>query len=274
MEKHLLRSAHRFLDELKNMDAKRSARLCELEEYSDLQLKIATVKNGIPYYSFKKRGEKKFAYLGNQSNLTVRRIHEARFIRKSLDIIRKDIDLLETFLRNYESVEFQHVNSQLPKRYWNLRAESAIVRKKKAREWKDKMEKYKLQFPPYRPEELIHTTIDGTKVRSKSEALIYNMLFEAGYTFVYELPLKGKTRTFYPDFTILSEIDYKTVIRIEHQGKMGDDEYRQRSEAREYDYWNNGFLPNRDVYFTYDDCKGGFDITPIVEILCSRVRPS
>ena len=110
-------------------------------------------------------------------------------------------------------------------------------------------------------------------VRSKSEALIYNFLLEAGYTFVYELPLKGTHRTFFPDFTILSEIDYKTEIRIEHQGMYGKDDYRDRSEAREYDYWSNGFLPGRDVYFTFDDNKGGCDIGPIAEILKSRVRP-
>ena len=89
---------------------------------------------------------------------------------------------------------------------------------------------------------------------------------------MYELPLKGPNRTFYPDFTILSEIDYKTEVRIEHQGMYDKDDYRDRSEAREYDYWSNGFLPARDVYFTFDDNKGGFDIGPILEILKSRVR--
>ena len=111
-------------------------------------------------------------------------------------------------------------------------------------------------------------------VRSKSEALIYNFLLEAGYTFVYELPVKGSYRTFFPDFTILSEIDFKTEIRIEHQGMYSKNDYRDRSEAREYDYWSNGFLPSRDVYFTFDDNRGGFDIGPIIEILKSRVRPA
>ena len=51
-------------------------------------------------------------------------------------------------------------------------------------------------------------------------------------------------------------------------------DYRDRSETREYDYWSNGFLPGRDVYFTFDDNKGRLDIGPIVEILKSRVRPT
>jgi hypothetical protein len=135
------------------------------------------------------------------------------------------------------------------------------------------MEKEKKKYPVYKPEELKHRTIDGSYVRSKSEALIYNALIDAGYTFVYELPLEGKTRLFYPDFTILSEIDYKTEIRIEHHGMMDNLGYKDSAEAREYDYWYNGFLPNRDVYFTYDDNHGNFDMYPITEILRSRVRP-
>ena len=135
------------------------------------------------------------------------------------------------------------------------------------------MEEEKKKYPIIYPEELTQPTIDGNMVRTKSEALIYNALYEAGYTFVYELPLQGDSRLFYPDFSILSEIDYKTVIRIEHHGMMGDESYRNKAEVREYDYWNNGYLPNRDVYFTYDDRNGKCDFTPIAEILFCRVRP-
>ena len=53
---------------------------------------------------------------------------------------------------------------------------------------------------------------------------------------------------------------------------MDDEGYRDNSEAREYDYWYNGFLPGRDVYFTFDDNRGTLDISPIIEILNSRVR--
>ena len=54
---------------------------------------------------------------------------------------------------------------------------------------------------------------------------------------------------------------------------MSDPKYKDDSEVREYDYWKNGMLPNRDVYFTYDDNRGGFDIGPIIDILRLRVRP-
>jgi len=110
-------------------------------------------------------------------------------------------------------------------------------------------------------------------VRSKSEAFIYNYLFEHGYTFVYELPFEKDGKWFYPDFTILSEIDYQSVIIIEHQGAMSVETYRDGAFKREYKYWNAGMLPNYDVYFTYDTNRGAFDISPIKEILHTRVRP-
>ena len=225
------------------------------------------------YYGARKSGGEKTRYIGAESKPEVCMIRESRYLSRSLEAIERDIQLIENFLAKYESISFTSISEKLPKTYRSNNYRSNI-RNMAAKKWKLQAEAYKATFDPFKPEELTQRTIDGTMVRSKSEALIYNYLLEAGYTFVYELPLKGPGRTFYTDFTVLSEIDYKTEVRIEHQGMYGKNDYRDRSEAREYDYWSNGFLPSRDVYFTFDDNKGGFDIGPIAEILKSRVRPS
>lgn len=265
----------RHLENLRTIQTQRAKRLKELTKYSDVQLRYGAIRGDVIYYKGQYPGEKKPRYLGNQSNMIVRRIQEERFCRKSLEIIKEDIVLLEDFLKKYESVAFHHINSKIPKIYRNAYAAKSKSKSRIAQSWKSGMEEYKRGFPVIRPEELIHETVEeGVMTRSKSEALIYNYLYENGYIFIYELPLEGPYRRFYPDFTILSEIDYKTVIRIEHQGMMSDPSYKDNAEAREFDYWQNGFLPSKDVYFTFDNNKGGFELEPIIEILSSRVRPA
>ncbi len=273
MEKYVLRILNRYISELKHIQAVRTNRLNNLDKYTDVRLKYGTIRGKKIYYKGKYPDKKKPKYLGNQSNVTVRRIQEARYLGALIDVVDNDIKVLEKCVEDYESISFEHINSLLPNIYKNKYAEAATGKKRVSEKWKRKMEEEKLKYPILYPGELTQPTIDGKYVRTKSEALIYNALFEAGYTFVYELPLEGERRLFYPDFSILSEIDYQTIIRIEHQGMMGDETYRDRAEAREYDYWIDGYLPNRDVYFTYDDRNGKFDFSPIAEILMSRVRP-
>lgn len=274
MHTHFIKVMHRHLNDLKVLSTNCDQKLSEFAKYSHALLKYAKKTKNAVYYKGRFPGDEKFRYLGGRSNQIDRNIQAQRFYREFIEIIDRDIALIEDFLAQYEPVDFSNVNSKLPGVYRNSYAASASSVERKALEWKAKMEKYKASKPIIRPEELTQPTIDGKYVRSKAEALIYNYLYEAGYTFVYELPIEGETRLFYPDFTILSEIDFKSVTRIEHHGMLGDPGYRDNAEAREADYWENGFLPNRDVYFTYDDNKGVLDMRPIIEILESKVRPS
>lgn len=54
----------------------------------------------------------------------------------------------------------------------------------------------------YRPENKIHVTSRGLKVRSKSELIICENLYDNHVEFRYEQILKIGDRTFAPDFTI------------------------------------------------------------------------
>ncbi len=259
--------------ELRDLQSKQRLRLNKLSKFTTYRLHATGCINGVTYYSVRRANETKCKYVGNESKPLIRAIMEARYLEKSLEFLDKDIELLDNFLKEFKSVSFRSVTESLPKTYRSRRSKRNKPKEQLAAEWKEKAEKFKASKGTFREEELIHTTEDGNKTRSKSEMTIYNYLLAHDYIFVYELPVESGTRTFYPDFSILSEIDYKTVIYIEHQGKMSDPKYKDDSEAREYDYWKNGMLPNRDVYFTYDDNRGGFDIGPIIDILRLRVRP-
>jgi hypothetical protein len=76
----------------------------------------------------------------------------------------------------------------------------------------------------------IHSTLAEYMVRSKSEVIITNLLFDREIPFTYETPLFAPDGTFYlPDFTItwLGQEWY-----WEHLGRMDDEGYRNHWETK------------------------------------------
>ena len=267
-----------YLNDIKVQYANQKNRLRQLEGYDSKRLKINKFNNGRQYYYVFDEENDKFRYLGRESNEDVRRIKEAHFLQLSVRELQHEISIIERVLRLSKSVDYNSINKALKTVYRDSGFSNVSEGSDAANEWKQSMENYKRTFPPFRPEELIHKTRDGTMVRSLGEALIYNYLLDIGVTFIYELPLRirlgSKDSLLLPDFTLLSEIDYKTVIFIEHQGMMSDPIYRNRFNEKVYKYWLNNYLPERDVFFTFDSPNGGFDDTPIKNLVSRYIRPS
>jgi hypothetical protein len=89
----------------------------------------------------------------------------------------------------------------------------------------------------------IHSTLTSYMVRSKSEVIIANMLFERDIPFRYETPLFAKDGTFYlPDFTVTwnGEDWY-----WEHVGRLDREDYRNHWETKQE--WYERFFPGRLV---------------------------
>ena len=128
----------------------------------------------------------------------------------------------------------------------------------------------------YLEEGLIHRTIRGDLVRSKSELVIANKLHSEGIEFHYEQPLpvaEGKIR--YPDFTIT---DHARGINFywEHLGLLSDPSYRARWERKKDEYRSVGILGHEDgggsegtLIETHDDPSGALDSQRIAELIDS-----
>ena len=268
---------NRLLNSFIEIEEKQRARLSSLKEYDGLLLKEKKRSSGRTYYTFYKSGnpygKAKYKYAGSSSSERVLRIKEVHHIKKLMTILAKDINLLKCVLQKLEEIDADHINELLPAVYQAYDFQQDISPNRIAYEWKRSREAYKATFPPYHPEELTVPTYDGTKVRSKSEALIYNFLIRLGITFVYELPLETKVKTFYPDFTILSEIDYRSIYRIEHQGMMNDAGYSERFKNRVCDYLRAGYVQGINIFYTFDFFYGGVDMDPILDIIRLKIRP-
>ena len=121
---------------------------------------------------------------------------------------------------------------------------------------------------------LIHRTIRGDAVRSKSEVVIANILYQKGVDYEYEKPLigpDGKPR--YPDFTFEDE-GMGIIYFWEHLGMLNIPSYRQRWEQKLAWYREMGILPleegggpNGTLIITRDDDRGGIHADKINALL-------
>ena len=122
-------------------------------------------------------------------------------------------------------------------------------------------------------EGLIHRTIHGEFVRSKSEVVIANILhgMKIDYEYEKELRIDGESR--FPDFTI-EDSESGRIFYWEHCGMLGVPEYKRRWQRKLEWYRARGILPHEQgggergtLIVTEDDRHGGIDSARISQLV-------
>lgn len=122
----------------------------------------------------------------------------------------------------------------------------------------------------FKADKLIHKTSFGLMVRSKSEAIISEILNKNGIEFAYEEPLylrdaDGRTTVRYPDFTLY--LANGKIIYWEHLGMLKDEGYRESVWKKFVLYYSNDIVPGSNLIITCDSGTGGIDIAAIMQII-------
>lgn len=102
------------------------------------------------------------------------------------------------------------------------------------------------------PENLIHKSISGNILRSKSEAIIDMLLFQSGVQYRYECELTLDSCRYYPDFTILHPTT-KELIYWEHFGLLDDADYVKHNTVKLQNYIRNGIIPGINLICTCEN---------------------
>ena len=101
------------------------------------------------------------------------------------------------------------------------------------------------------PEQLIHKTLSGNLVRSKSESLIDMLLHIHKIPFRYECALQLGEVTLYPDFTVLHPYTNE-IYYWEHFGRMDDPTYCQNTYSKLHLYTSHGIIPSIHLITTFE----------------------
>lgn len=120
--------------------------------------------------------------------------------------------------------------------------------------------------PPY-AEHLIHKTLKGHMVRSKTELIIADKLFNAGMSYEYEQPLDGETRKgrIFPDFCFTDASGDRIIW--EHFGRMDDPKYVDGHEWKMKWYADNGFVEGENLFMTKETLASGIDSSVLDQTL-------
>ena len=279
MNSYLIHEAKIILDELKLKEKRFSDQISGLNPYKGWHLeKSRTLKSGKSYYRAVIPGKSQKRYLGTERNADVINMKRLRYAKEAVSILEGNIRLLEMLTEGYIDTDYKTINSRLPATYRTdiTKMESRAFETsfpEEAISWKRELELEKSKYPPYRPEQLKHPALDGTLMRSKSEVIIANIMLMAGIPFVYEVPMFIDGQMLLPDFKILSLVDLKTVIIIEHQGMVFVDDYAGKFIRSIKLYLKSEWMPNHNLFFTFDNAKETLDVRQVMSVLRKHVCP-
>ena len=126
------------------------------------------------------------------------------------------------------------------------------------------------------PENLIYDTEKGDKVRSKSELIIANALYQYAdvIDYKYERPLElrtkeGKNIIMHPDFTILNKMTGR-ITYYEHAGRMDDPKYAAEFVKKMNLYAYNNIMNGRNLVVTFETAGTPLD-TGMLKIIIQRL---
>lgn len=115
-------------------------------------------------------------------------------------------------------------------------------------------------------EGLIHKAAKpGLIVRSKSELIIADHLYNAHIDFEYEKLLKENGRQYIPDFSFVDASGDRIIW--EHLGMLDVPAYRQAWDKKKAFYESIGYVEGENLFTTRDHENGSFNSQEIIDVI-------
>lgn len=152
---------------------------------------------------------------------------------------------------------------------YRLRDYSSVLCSEVARRFTNLFEKPNIveYFKQYYEQALIHRTLKGDLVRSKSEVIIANMLYEAGIEYEYEKELDlGEDGIRIPDFTI-EDVESGLCFYWEHCGMLGNEKYVKKWNEKKEVYKRHNIVEGENLIVSKDALNGSIDSAEIKALI-------
>ena len=215
------------------------------------QLSVSVIGGNTYYYN---RVNGKRIYLGREKGNDIRKMQTHKLITTCLEHIEDNEKLIQEFMCKYKPIHPETVRGTLGKAYQNAEVDLSAYCAKNSEKWGEQEYKRNMKYP----EALVHRTLKGDYVRSKSEVIIANNLYHRNLQYRSEELTKVGQNIFAPDFKIQIPSTGKIKL-LEHFGMMHNPDYRENALWKMSSYIENGYRPYEDILFTFDDLHGNID---------------
>ncbi|MCR5641382.1 MAG: hypothetical protein K6G04_08535 [Lachnospiraceae bacterium] len=235
----------------------------EEDLFPEGSLRVSPRKGSVRYFQRKEDEKGTEQYLKRDQKALVKSLAQKDYNKAFLKKAQYELDQLEKTIRRLKDDNADVVYDNLSEYRKALVAPYIQSDKHYAQGWQSK----KFKSNPYMEHMKIYDTRRGEKVRSKSEAILADLLFGLGIPYHYEMPLylaPGKIR--YPDFTLLN-IKTRKEVYLEHFGMLDDEDYRNKTLLKLDEYRRYGIYVGKNFIFTYEAENSPLDIKGIENML-------
>ena len=214
-------------------------------------LRVMKQGESIRYYQRNASNHKEAIYLPKEKISLARKLAQKDYDEKVLQAVKKELLAMEKYFHYYPAINMEQIYENLHKGRQSLIIPIQPSDEEFVRRWEDITYEGK-GFDENMPE---YYSMKGERVRSKSEVIIANMLYQIGIPYRYEYPLHlHGVGEIYPDFTVLNVRERKEIY-WEHFGMMDDVEYSERAVKKISSYMQNGYYDGDRTMYTYETRK-------------------
>lgn len=219
--------------------------------YNNLEGRLAAYKRSNDKYKYfqviYRNGIPERKYINKSKLALAQQLAKKSYSQELAALAEKRISQLDEILKDYN-------DNEVDKIYLNLNNGVKVIMlpiiptyEMQVQEFKDKPRTY---LDLYNHAKKFQTK-NGEYVRSKSEKIIADLLYDYGLAYVYEARISFEYQSYYPDFTVFHPIK-RTEIYWEHFGMLSDFEYNANTYKKIMNYELNGYLTNDRLIVTME----------------------
>lgn len=221
-----------------------------LQKKTEPQGKLKIVKKPyfVQFYHRKTAADIQGTYINKKNLQIAKKLAQKDYNLATEQTLQKDLNALDVFLANYSEQEMiNNYKSRIPQ-VQSLISPIAITPEDYAKNWQT----VPYNGLPFENDTTEFYTLRGERVRSKSEIMIANALFQAKIPYRYEFPVSIKnSKTFHPDFLCLNPHNGCEII-WEHFGLMDKESYSQNALSKISIYADNGWILGKNFLYTME----------------------
>ncbi len=211
------------------------------------ELKIVRNGSHAHYYIRSSRPERKLRYLPSSDLPKLRLYVNKKYIKTVLPVLKRNLKAANSFLSIHSGTEELDIADSMPAEMRQLNCDVYLTPQMQGEAWVNR----EYERNPFHNDGMIHDSIRGDKVRSKSEAMIANALYLHKLYYLVEPPLYTDDRMLYPDFAIMDPHTVQ-IVYWEHFGMMDNPEYAENACLKIREYASVGLYPGNGLICTFE----------------------